>query len=144
MPPDIDRGCMTCVPSVVVVRIARPVVEQARKQASAYAIVIREWGLRSVREDPRLSHWVSKYRRITTISPAVPADFKGGSQLLCTVVPRSASFQVSLCTRHCPVQLKAPSGLIRISILGTYSLKTKIQLVKDWPAVCCSSSKNGR
>ncbi|KFY39876.1 hypothetical protein V494_03780, partial [Pseudogymnoascus sp. VKM F-4513 (FW-928)] len=87
---------MTCVPSVVVVRIARQVVEQASKQASAYAIVIREWGLRFVEENPRLSHWVSKYRRITTISPAVPADFKGGSQLLCTVVPEVSFVSVQL------------------------------------------------
>lgn len=86
MPPDLDRGRKICVPSVVVVRIARQVVEQASKQASAYAIVIREWGFGfRRRKNPRLSHWVSKYRRITTISPAVPADFKGGSQLLCTM-----------------------------------------------------------
>lgn len=45
MPPDLNRGRRICVPSVVVVRIARQVVEQASKQASAYAIVIREWGL---------------------------------------------------------------------------------------------------
>lgn len=58
MPPDLDRGCITCVPSVVVVRIARQVVDQA----SAYAIVIREWGFSFVRDNPRLSHWV--YRNI--------------------------------------------------------------------------------
>lgn len=86
MPPDLDRGSRTCVPSVVVVRIARQVVEQASKQASAYAIVIREWGLGFV--GGRIQDCHTGYRNIEELPQYLLQCLltsKEVSQLLCTM-----------------------------------------------------------